>query len=83
MLGSPARLRILLCCLDRPQSARNVALDLDLSRSLVSQHFRVLRAARLVTGVRAGKRGSLRLADGHVRTFLEDMLMLTSKALPR
>lgn len=82
LLGDPSRLRILLCCLDRPRSVGDIAAELSLSPSLVSKHLRLLRGSRLAAGVRSGKTVSYALADQHVRTLLVDMLEHTAEVLP-
>jgi len=50
-----------------------IAESLDLSQSLVSHHLRLLRGARLVTGVRRAKQVFYVVADTHVSQVLLDM----------
>ena len=73
LLGDPSRLRIVLCCLDGPIPVSEIAERLDLSLSLVSHHLRLLRAARLVNGVRQSKQIFYEIADHHVSHVLIDM----------
>ncbi|NHF73172.1 ArsR/SmtB family transcription factor [Paracoccus xiamenensis] len=73
LLGDPSRLRIVLCCLDGPIPVSEIAERLDLSLSLVSHHLRLLRAARLVNGVRQSKQIFYGIADHHVSHVLIDM----------
>ena len=51
-----------------------IAERLGLSLSLVSHHLRLLRAARLVRGLREGKQVFYQVADHHVRGMITDML---------
>ena len=73
LLGDPSRLRIVLCCLDGPIPVSEIAERLDLSLSLVSHHLRLLRAARLLTGIRQSKQIFYEIADHHVSHVLIDM----------
>jgi DNA-binding transcriptional ArsR family regulator len=74
LLGDVTRLRILLCCLQKPVAVGAIADRLDLSPSLVSHHLRLLRGARMVRPDRHGKSVIYRAADDHVRTVLGDMV---------
>lgn len=74
LLGDPSRLRIVIACLDAPVAVSAIAEGLGLSLSLVSHHLRLLRAARLVRGVREGKQVFYQVADHHVRGMITDML---------
>lgn len=81
LLGDPTRLRIVLRCLDAPRSVGDVALELGLSQSLVSQHLRLLRSARLVVGIRKAKRVSYEVSDDHIRTVLVQIIVHVSEAV--
>lgn len=74
LLGDPSRLRIVIACLDSPVAVGAIAEGLGLSLSLVSHHLRLLRAARLVRGLREGKQVFYQVADHHVRGMITDML---------
>ncbi len=74
LLGDPSRLRIVIACLDAPVAVSAIAEGLGLSLSLVSHHLRLLRAARLVRGLREGKQVFYQVADHHVRGMITDML---------
>jgi len=74
LLGDPSRLRIVIACIDAPVAVSAIAEGLGLSLSLVSHHLRLLRAARLVRGVREGKQVFYQVADHHVRGMITDML---------
>ncbi|CCV13920.1 metalloregulator ArsR/SmtB family transcription factor [Mesorhizobium sp. STM 4661] len=73
LLGDPSRLKILLTCLPGPISVGDIAVNLDLSLSLVSHHLRLLRGARLVRGERQAKQIFYEIADQHVSQMLQDM----------
>lgn len=80
LLGDPNRLSIMLRCLDGGGGdgddgvgVGELADELGLSQSLVSHHLRLLRAARLVRGVRNGKFVRYNVADDHVRDMLRNM----------
>lgn len=74
LLGDPTRLRILLACLDAPRPVARIAAATGASPSLVSHHLRLLRAARLVKGVRAARQVIYHAADDHVSHMLRDMI---------
>jgi len=74
LLGDPSRLRIVIACLDAPVAVSAIAEGLGLSLSLVSHHLRLLRAARLVRGLREGKQVFYQVADHHVQGMITDML---------
>lgn len=73
LLGDANRLSIVLRCLDEPVGVGDLAEELGLSQSLVSHHLRLLRAARLVRGMRDGKFVNYIAADDHVREMLKNM----------
>lgn len=74
LLGDASRLRIVIACLDTPVAVSAIADGLGLSLSLVSHHLRLLRAARLVRGLREGKQVFYQVADHHVRGMITEML---------
>lgn len=74
LMGEPNRLRMVLACLDEAVSVGTMADRLGLSTSLVSQHLRLLKAARLLTSERRGKQVFYRAADHHVRSVLRSMV---------
>lgn len=80
-LGDPTRLRIILSCLDAPQFVGDIALELKLTLSLVSQQMRLLRSGRLVIGVRKAKRIAYEVSDDHIKTVLVQMLDHTGSAV--
>lgn len=74
LLGDPSRLKILVCCSGGPRSVSEIAEIAELSQSLVSHHLRLLRAARLVLGVRQSKNVFYEIADKHVSDMLAEMI---------
>lgn len=80
LLGDPTRLRIVFTCLHRPVAVGDIAAELALSPSLVSQHLRHLRAAHLVRAERQGKNVFYSAADEHVTAVLKAMAAHVSEA---
>ena len=74
LLGEPNRLRIVISCLDGALNVGQIASRLALSQSLVSQHLRLLRAARLLKADRRGKQVFYSIPDCHVREMLTNMI---------
>jgi DNA-binding transcriptional ArsR family regulator len=73
-LSAPARARIVHALTDGPLAVHELVDLLDLSQSLVSQHLRVLRGARLVAAERRGREVVYALSDEHVAHILLDAL---------
>ena len=73
LLGEPTRLRILLACLAEPASVGEIAARVDIPRSLVSHHLRMLRASRFLRSKRNGKQIIYSAVDDRVRCILEDL----------
>jgi DNA-binding transcriptional ArsR family regulator len=73
LLGDPSRLRLVttLCAGALPATAAAEAAEL--SPQLASHHLRLLKAARLVRGIRRGRQIYYDVADDHVRHMLADM----------
>jgi DNA-binding transcriptional ArsR family regulator len=74
LLGEPTRLRILLACLDAPASVGEIAARVDIPRSLVSHHLRILRASRFLRSRRNGKQIIYSPVNDRVRCILEDLV---------
>ncbi len=74
LLGEPNRLRLVVACLDGPRSVGDLAEEVGVSQSLVSQHLRLLRAGRLLKQARAGRNVFYELPDCHVRSMLTNMI---------
>jgi ArsR family transcriptional regulator, zinc-responsive transcriptional repressor len=73
-LSAPARAAIVHLLTEAPRSVGELVEALDLPQPLVSQHLRVLRAARLVRGDREGRTVTYVLTDEHVSHVLLDAL---------
>ncbi|MBI2586891.1 MAG: winged helix-turn-helix transcriptional regulator [Rhodospirillales bacterium] len=74
LLGDSTRLRIVVCCLNRPKNVAAIAAAVGASPSLVSHHLRLLRSCRLVRADRHGRRVFYTAADAHVRCIVNDMI---------
>ncbi|OZM83182.1 transcriptional regulator [Pseudonocardia sp. MH-G8] len=75
VLSADVRLAIVLQLLDSPRSVQQLVAALDVRQPLVSQHLRVLRAARLVVAEQRARERVYRLVDEHVRHIVADALL--------
>jgi ArsR family transcriptional regulator, zinc-responsive transcriptional repressor len=73
-IGSPARLAILRRLAKRDHCVHEIVTGLGISQPLASQHLRVLRGERLVSGTRIGKEMRYRLMDVHISRIVEDAI---------
>jgi len=73
-LGNPARLAIVDQLRHGEQCVHELVDALDLAQPLVSQHLRVLRDQRLVTGERRGREIAYRITDHHVLHIVDDAI---------
>lgn len=73
-LADPTRCRILLALLDRPAYPSDLADELGLTRSNVSNHLACLRSCGIVVGVPIGRRTGYKLADKNLTHALRDLL---------
>ncbi len=71
LLSDPNRLRLLVAMLDGELCVCDLAAVTGMSESATSHALRLLRAHRVVTARRSGRRAFYRLADGHVRMLLD------------
>jgi ArsR family transcriptional regulator len=74
MFGDSTRVRILFALSGRDLCVGDLADQLTMSPSAVSHQLRILKTARLVKSRREGKLAIYSLADGHVRTILDQGL---------
>ncbi|WP_223292156.1 ArsR/SmtB family transcription factor [Defluviicoccus vanus] len=74
LLGEPTRLRILLACLTEPASVGDIAARVNIPRSLVSHHLRMLRAGRFLRSTRNGKQIIYSPVDDRIRCILQDLV---------
>jgi ArsR family transcriptional regulator, zinc-responsive transcriptional repressor len=75
VLSADVRLAIVLQLLDSPRSVQQLVAALDVRQPLVSQHLRVLRAARLVVVEQRARERVYCLVDEHVRHIVADALL--------
>jgi DNA-binding transcriptional ArsR family regulator len=74
LLGEPTRLRVLFACLAQPAAVGEIAARVNLPRSLVSHHLRLLRASRFLSATRNGKQMIYASVDDRVRCILVDLV---------
>ncbi|MEN3357211.1 MAG: ArsR family transcriptional regulator, zinc-responsive transcriptional repressor [Mycobacteriales bacterium] len=70
-LAAPVRLALLVVLSSGERCVHELVDELGVSQPLVSQHLRVLRAARLVEAERRGREVVYRLVDEHVAEIVE------------
>ena len=75
-MADATRSRILLSLLDRPGYPAQLARDLDLTRTNVSNHLACLRGCGLVVTEPEGRRSRYELADPRIGNALDDLLGL-------
>ncbi|MCV7067583.1 winged helix-turn-helix transcriptional regulator [Mycolicibacterium farcinogenes] len=66
VLAAPVRIAIVLHLNESPRYVHEIAEALQTPQSLVSQHLRILKAARVVAGERVGRQVRYRLVDDHL-----------------
>ena len=71
LLSDPNRLRLLVAMLDGELCVCDLAAVTSMTESATSHALRLLRAHRVVTARRHGRRAFYRLADAHVRMLLD------------
>lgn len=72
LLGDPGRLRLLMSLLEGGEMCVcDLAATVSMSESSVSHALRLLRAHRVVSVSRRGRRAYYRLDDAHVRMLLD------------
>jgi DNA-binding transcriptional ArsR family regulator len=76
-LATPSRVRILSRLGVEPCSVGELARDVGMEQSAVSQQLRVLRHLGLVVGERAGRQVIYALHDDHVRALLTEAVSHT------
>ena len=74
VLSAPLRLGILEQLADGERCVHELVEALQAPQPLISQHLRVLRAARLVQGARRGREIAYALSDDHVAHIVTDAL---------
>jgi DNA-binding transcriptional ArsR family regulator len=71
---APVRLAIVDLLADAPLCVHELVDALGVPQPLVSQHLKVLRAARLVETSRRGREVTYALVDGHVAHIVRDAM---------
>ena len=74
MFGDPTRIRILHALLPGELCVCDLAAALGMTQSAVSHQLRILKQNKLVKSRREGKSIFYSLADGHVRTIIDQGL---------
>ncbi len=72
-LGDEGRLRLCLCCFERPCSVSELSEATGQSQSLTSHNLRQLREARILISRKEGRHVLYELADAHIRHVIADM----------
>ena len=73
-MADPSRSRILLALLESPGYPAELARDLDLTRSNVSNHLTCLRGCGLVVATPEGRRTRYEIAAPHLTLGLRQLL---------
>jgi DNA-binding transcriptional ArsR family regulator len=74
-LSAPIRLALVEQLAAGPRCVHELISAIGASQSLVSQHLRVLRGARLVTPTRRGREIVYSLTDAHVAHIVRDAIV--------
>lgn len=72
-LADPTRCRLLVALLNRPRYPAELAAELGLSRSNVSNHLSCLRGCGLVVAAWEGRQTRYDLADPHLAEALREL----------
>lgn len=73
-MADPTRSRILLTLLDAPGYPAELARDLELTRTNVSNHLTCLRGCGLIVATPEGRRTRYEIADPHLTQGLRQLL---------
>lgn len=73
-MSDPTRSRILVALLHESGYPAQLARDLDLSRTNVSNHLACLRGCGIVVATQEGRRTRYEIADPHLTRALESLL---------
>ena len=76
-MADPTRSRILMSLLERPGYPAELARDLDLSRSNVSNHLACLRDCGIVVGEAEGRQTRYEITDPHLAHALTALIEVT------
>ncbi|NED96705.1 winged helix-turn-helix transcriptional regulator [Phytoactinopolyspora alkaliphila] len=75
-LADPTRCRILLALLDGPGYPAQLAENLQLTRSNVSNHLSCLRGCGLIVGTPRGRQMRYEIADAHLTRAISELLSM-------
>jgi DNA-binding transcriptional ArsR family regulator len=81
-LAHPVRLAVVRALSGGPRCVHELVELAQVSQPLLSQHLRVLRAARLISGTRRGKEIAYRLTDDHVGQIAADAVRHAGEQAP-
>lgn len=84
-MADPNRSRLLLAMLDAPSYPAELATDLEMTRSNVSNHLTCLRGCGLVVTAPEGRRTRYEIADPHLKsaiTALMDVVLAVDEGAP-
>lgn len=70
IFGDTTRIKILYCLFESEMCVCDIAQLLNMTQSAISHQLRVLKQSKLITFRKEGKVVFYSLADGHVRTIL-------------
>ena len=73
-MADATRSRILLSLLEKPGYPAQLARDLELTRTNVSNHLACLRACGIVVAIPEGRRTRYEIADPHITQALESLM---------
>lgn len=73
-IASPVRLALVLELRQGERCVHELVDATGVSQALVSQHLRVLRGARVVTGARRGREIAYSLTDDHITHIVLDAI---------
>lgn len=73
-MADPTRARILVALLDRPGYPAELAAELGLTRSNVSNHLSCLRGCGIVVAVPEGRQTRYEISDPHLTRALEALV---------
>lgn len=79
-LAAPLRIAIVLHLASGPSPVSRLVDAVGAPQPLVSQHLKVLRAARVVRGVRHGREIHYELVDNHVSHIVADAVQHAAEA---
>ena len=82
IFGDSTRIKILYVLLEAEMCVCDIASLLGMSQSAISHQLRSLKQSRLVKARREGKTVFYSLADGHVRTILDQGMEHVAELLP-